>query len=131
MKTLTLNSTRKTEVINVTEALTGLIGDIHSGIALFSVPHTTAALVLCEDDDELRADVARAAQTMFAHLRPFTHNRNNNPNAEAHLFSAVAGTTVLVAVEGGKLSLGTYQNILFIELDGPKQRHIHMKALAG
>jgi secondary thiamine-phosphate synthase enzyme len=129
MKTriFTLQSSAKTEVIPVTEALAVLCADVKDGFALFYMPHTTAALILCEDDAELREDIVKAAEAMFAPLRPFRHIRNNNPNTEAHLFSAIAGTQVMVAIEHGKLDLGTYQNLLFVELDGPKKREIRCK----
>jgi secondary thiamine-phosphate synthase enzyme len=130
VQTVQMMTTAHTQIMNVTEELAAMAVGITSGIALFYTPHTTAALILCEDDEELRDDIARAAETMFAPLRPFKHIRNNNPNAEAHLFSATAGTQIAVAVENGKLDLGTYQNILFVELDGPKQRQIRCKTLS-
>ena len=126
-RTYTLQSSAKTEVIPVTESLAALCADVEDGFALFYTPHTTAALILCEDDAELRDDIVKAAEAMFTPLRPFSHIRNNNPNTEAHLFSAMSGTQVIVAIEHGKLDLGTYQNLLFIELDGPKQREIRCK----
>lgn len=127
IQSYTLQSSAKTEVIAVTEALAALCADVKDGFALFYTPHTTAALILCEDDAELREDIVKAAEAMFAPLRPFRHIRNNNPNAEAHLFSAITGTQVIVAVENGRLDLGTHQNLLFIELDGPKRREIRCK----
>lgn len=122
--TLSIKSTNPVEIMNVTEQIGAIISKVDNGIMLCYTPHTTAALILCEDDDALRNDIVRAATTLFAPLRPFSHIRNNNPNAEAHLFSAVAGTQVMIAIVNGKLDLGMYQNILFIELDGPKTREI-------
>jgi secondary thiamine-phosphate synthase enzyme len=119
-----LNSTAAREVINVTAPLGELVQGVAHGLALFYTPHTTAALLLCEDDAELRQDLLRVAETLFANGRPFAHVRNNNPNAEAHLLSALAGTSLSIAVQNGKLDLGTYRNILFFELDGPKRREI-------
>ncbi len=133
MKTqsLILHTTANSEVISVTESMAALCATIRDGFALFYIPHTTAALIICEDDAELRNDIIKTATTMFAHLRPFKHIRNNNPNTEAHLFSCMAGTHVMVAIENGKLDLGTYQNLLFIELDGPKKREIRCKVWAS
>jgi secondary thiamine-phosphate synthase enzyme len=120
-----IQTSKKTEVLNVTEQLAGLIGDVAQGLVWFSVPHTTAALILCEDDEELRDDLVRVAERLLADLRPFKHIRKNNPNAEAHIISALAGTSVTLAVENGQLHLGRYQNLLFVEMDGPKEREIH------
>jgi secondary thiamine-phosphate synthase enzyme len=100
---------------------------VAGGLALFYVPHTTAALLMCEDDEELRADLVRVARGWLGVCRPFTHIRNNNPNAEAHLLSAFGGHAVAVAIEHGGLDLGIYQNLLLLEMDGPKQREIRCK----
>ncbi|NJM42141.1 MAG: YjbQ family protein [Anaerolineae bacterium] len=91
---------------------------------LCSIPHTTAALLVCEDDDELRADLVKVAQNWLAQLEPFSHKRNNNPNAAAHVLSAFGGFQILVPVVAGKVVLGTYQNVLLLEMDGPKRREV-------
>jgi thiamine phosphate synthase YjbQ (UPF0047 family) len=57
------------------------------------------------------------------------HIRNNNPNTEAHVLSAFAGTGVTVAIEKGEPDLGTYQNILLLEMDGPKKREVRCKIM--
>lgn len=126
-----IDTTRKTEAVNVTAQLHELIGDAQEGLAYFYIPHTTAALILCEDDDELRADVERAAERWLADVRPFIHIRNNNPNSEAHILSAFGGAGVTLAIEGGKLDLGTYQNVLLLEMDGPKRRELRCKVVRG
>lgn len=131
MKSISVQSSRKTEVINVTDQLAALIGDVADGLAFFSTPHTTAALILCEDDDELRDDIVKAAENLYTGIRPFKHARNSNPNAEAHLLSAMMGTGVVVGITAGKLDLGMYQNVLFVELDGPKRREIRCRVIAG
>ena len=129
MHSITVQTTSRTEAINVTERLSVLLDGIQNGLAFFSVPHTTAALVICEDDDELRDDLVKVAENLFAAQRPFQHIKKNNPNAEAHIFTALAGTSLVLAVEGGALALGIYQNILLIELDGPKSREIRCKII--
>lgn len=125
ISTQVISTQHKTQVIDVTEQCDSMIGDIQYGIALFSVPHTTAALIICEDDEELRTDIVRVAENWLAGMRPFQHIKKNNPNAEAHILSAFAGTSLSVAIEDGKLLLGTYQNILLLEMDGPKNRNLH------
>jgi secondary thiamine-phosphate synthase enzyme len=127
----TVETHAKTEVLDVTQACLGLLPDVADGIALFYVPHTTAALLLCEDDAELRQDIVRVAETWLAGSRPFSHIRKNNPNAEAHILSAFGGSQVLVAIVDGRADLGTYQNLLLLEMDGPKTREIRCQVIAG
>ena len=127
---LTVQTNQKTEVLDLTDQLQTLVESVQSGIALFSVPHTTAALILSEDDAELREDIVKVATDWLADLRPFKHIRKNNPNTEAHILSATMGTSVMLAVETGKLNLGTYQRILLVELDGAKERQVHAKVIS-
>ena len=111
-----------------------------SGLALLEGVHLVEAchqhrgppeqLIINEDDAELRVDIANTAAHLLDDLEPFTHARKGNPNAAAHIFSALAGASLTLAVEGGRLALGTYQNVLLIELDGPKTRELTVQLWA-
>jgi secondary thiamine-phosphate synthase enzyme len=118
-------------VVNVTQALRDMVAGAPDGLALFFIPHTTAALLVCEDDEELRSDLVRVARNWLANCRPFTHRRQGNPNTEAHLLSAFGGTQLAFVIQDGQLQLGTYQNILLLELDGPKRREIRCSTVAA
>ncbi len=128
MISLAVQSQQKEQVLNVTEEVRQAIegSRITCGFAIVSIPHTTAALFLSEDDPELRDDLLKAARALLSDLRPFTHRRNNNPNAEAHIMSSLLGSRLLIPIEERKVRLGTYQNIFFLELDGPKKRMIQI-----
>jgi secondary thiamine-phosphate synthase enzyme len=102
-----------------------------AGMLLVSVPHTTCALVLSEVDDELLRDLRRVVRDLLAPFEPFEHTRNNNPNARAHITSSVFGAGVLLPIRGGSVVLGTYQRLVFIELDGPKRRTVHLDISAA
>ena len=101
-----------------------MIGDAQHGIAAFSLLHTSAAIIICEDEPDLRDDIVRVAENWLAQHRPFRHGRFGAPNAEAHITSALAGTTLAIPIAKGKLLLGTWQSILLLELDGPRQRKL-------
>jgi thiamine phosphate synthase YjbQ (UPF0047 family) len=73
-------------------------------------------------------DLERCAVDLLRPLEPFQHNKNNNPNAAAHLFSSLMGTQLLLPFEG-RVVLGTYQRIVFLELDGPRTRRVQLKHL--
>jgi secondary thiamine-phosphate synthase enzyme len=114
------------QVLNVTEAACGLLPADVSGLAFFHFPHTTTTLLLSEDDEELRADLLQIAARWLKDCGPFRHIRKNNPNTEAHVLSAFGGHGVSVPVREGKMMLGTYQNLLLLELDGPKERELRL-----
>ena len=128
---LRIASTQPREILDLTVQVAGLVRELQDGIVMVSVPHTTVALFLSELDDELAADYVKIADKLFSGARPFSHVRNNNPNTEAHVMSAMLGTSITLSLSGGKLALGTYQRVVFFELDGPKQRTVRITHLKG
>jgi secondary thiamine-phosphate synthase enzyme len=111
--------------------LKNLVEGVSEGLALFYIPHTTASLLINEDDPELRQDFVKIVENWLEEYKPFAHIKNNNPNTEAHVYSAFGGSRLLVAIINGELDLGKYQNILLLEMDGPKQREIRCKFIIG
>jgi secondary thiamine-phosphate synthase enzyme len=125
---LAITSTSAIQALDVTDLVqTNALAD-GDGFLWASCPHTTAALLLCESDPEMLRDLERTAADLLGPLQPFQHNKNNNPNAAAHLFSSLMGTQLLLPFEG-KVLLGTYQRIIFLELDGPRARRVQLKHL--
>jgi len=95
------------------------------GFCLVYTPHTTAALVIAESEGDLMHDYARMAARLLGPSGPFRHCGHGIPNAEAHLFGALCGCSVLATItEDGRLRLGTFQRIILIECDGPRQRKV-------
>jgi secondary thiamine-phosphate synthase enzyme len=99
-----------------------------SGALLVSVPHTTAAVTVGETwDDDVTTDVERALAEWVPDVR-FDHGEGNSP---AHFLSEAIGVSCLVPLEDGKPVLGRWQGIVLIELDGPRERTVQVRALAG
>ncbi|MCY3914925.1 MAG: secondary thiamine-phosphate synthase enzyme YjbQ [Chloroflexi bacterium] len=119
-----IDTDRKTQAVDVSAICQSMIAETRNGIAIFTLMHTTAALVVCEDEPNLRDDLVRVAEHWLADLRPFKHGRYGAPNAEAHITSALAGTSLTLPIVDGKLLLGSWQSILLLELDGPRRRKL-------
>ena len=122
MRRIEVRTERAVQALDVTDAIT-----THrwpDGWLILSAPHTTAALILGENDPEMLEDYEKVAAGLPAPFEPFKHHRNDNPNAAAHVISSLAGTQLILSVEAGQVVLGTWQRIIFIELDGPKTRTI-------
>ena len=120
----TVSTDRKTQLLNISENCQAAIGSAQNGVAVLSVMHTTAALLVCEDEPDLRDDIVRVAQQWLAGFRPFRHGRHSAPNAEAHITSAFTGASLTIPIIDGKLLLGAWQGILLLELDGPRRRRV-------
>ena len=132
MQTLTVQSRQREQMIDVTEQvaeavrLDGLGG---SGMALISVPHTTAAVTINENADP---DVVHDILAKLAQLAPQqeSYYRHGEGNSAAHVKSSLLGASLLVAVEAGRPVLGTWQGIYFCEFDGPRTRKLHVQMMA-
>lgn len=122
MNEFVVDTTRRVEAIDVTDRIP-LAAD--ASFVWVAIPHTTAALIVCEADEDMLADIERVAAELPAPLAPFRHARGGNANAAAHLVSALAGTQLIVALDDeGGLSLGRWQRLVLLELDGPKRRRV-------
>lgn len=102
--------------------------DVDAGVLLVSVPHTTAAVTIGENyDPDVSTDLERAFAQWVPDVK-FDHDEGNSP---AHLLSEAIGTSRLVPLEGGRPKLGRWQGIFLIELDGPRERTVEVRALAA
>lgn len=125
MSFIEVRTTSPYAAVDVTDLITAA-GPHPDGLLWVSVPHTTAGLVLCEGDDKMLRDIERLGSSLLSPLEPFSHDKNDNPNGAAHLMSAMLGSQVIVPVVDGRLAMGTYQRLIFVELDGPRQRRVEL-----
>jgi len=129
MKRIQIDSERSVQALDVTDLISAEAWP--DGWLILSVPHTTAALIIGENDPEMLEDYEKVAVGIPAPFEPFKHHRNDNPNAAAHIISSFAGTQLTIPVEDGQLVLGKWQRVIFIELDGPKTRTIMCGSIAA
>jgi len=96
------------------------------GALLVSLPHTTAAVTIGEAwDPDVTGDIERALDAWVPNVR-FDHGEGNSA---AHFLSEAIGVSCLVPCEEGRLSLGRWQGIFLIELDGPRERTVRVAGL--
>ncbi|MBD3220139.1 YjbQ family protein [bacterium] len=130
MHRFSLQTTRRSEMINITadiEAAARAVG-VQNGSVLVWVPHTTAAVTINEGaDPDVPEDMLRRLGTMV----PWRDldDLHGEGNSAAHLKSSLVGCSQVVAIQDGKVRLGTWQVVWFCEFDGPRQRKVEVTAL--
>ncbi len=96
-----------------------------SGICTLFLPHTTAGLLISENRDPyLAVDLTKAVHMLTGDERGY-HNLEGN--FAAHLASMLAGVSLTVPVEDGRLVLGSWQSIYLMEFDGSRKRKVRVK----
>ena len=115
-------STPKEDFYNVTpqvrEAITK--SGITNGIAVVFCPHTTAGFTINENaDPDVIHDLLLGLDKAFPDRKEFRHGEGNSA---AHLKASTVGTSETIAINAGKLMLGTWQGVYFCEFDPPRNR---------
>ena len=131
MKTFTVKTSQRTEILDITHQIQKAVTDskVRNGICCVFVPHTTAAVTINENADP---DVPRDILMKLGKVIPFDDNyRHTEGNSDAHIKTSLVGSSETIIVEDGKLVLGTWQSVFFCEFDGPRNRRFLVKVIEG
>jgi secondary thiamine-phosphate synthase enzyme len=126
MMEIAITSHSKTELIDITSKIDDAIQaqGMREGLCLLYVPHTTAAVTINESaDPHVRADILMILNQIVPWEAGYRHREGNSP---AHVKASLVGASQVVAVEAGRMILGTWQGIFFCEFDGPRKRKLNI-----
>lgn len=132
METLKVSTQRRNQMVDVTAEVQRVVREqgLQDGIVICYVPHTTAGVTIQENADP---DVVHDVLWKLCQLVPKDEPayRHGEGNSDSHLKSSLMGVSATVFVQDGQLVLGTWQGIYFCEFDGPRQRKMLVKCVAG
>jgi len=154
MRALTVKTSCKREIVDLTGQLEAIIPDGGEGVLHLSVAHTTAAVTTADLDPGTDLDMLDAFEAMVPKFRrpdplasgvgiptgtptvpsgnasglPYRHPHDPS-HVEDHILSSLIGTSVCIPFKEGKLVLGTWQRVVLIEFDGPQERSLYTHAL--
>lgn len=113
----------RVELVDITEHIERALREsgLRRGVLHIYVPHTTAALLVNENESGLLSDLSREVRKLVDWQAEYSHNRIDN-NAPAHLSAALLGPSLSLPVADSRLLIGTWQSIFFVEFDGPRNR---------
>lgn len=127
---LKIETSKRTELMDITPEIQEevRVSGIQEGICIISTRHTTAGIIINENESGLREDILNLLERLVPSGAGYRHDRIDN-NADAHLKSVLLGTSETLPVVQGKLELGTWQSIFFAEMDGPRHRTVNLTIL--
>ncbi|MFN3477541.1 MAG: secondary thiamine-phosphate synthase enzyme YjbQ [Candidatus Methylomirabilales bacterium] len=129
MQEFSIKSHRKYQMIDITAKVQEIVKGtrIEEGICCVYVPHATAAITINENADP---NVCEDFLDALAKLIPegiWRHDRIDR-NGAAHIKAALVGPSEAIPVKDGRLLLGTWQAIMLVEFDGPRERRVIVEA---
>jgi len=102
---------------------------VDEGVCHLFVPHTTAGLVINENDDpDVGRDLLEKLEALVPSDAPYHHYEGN---AHAHIKSSLVGQSAAAPVTAGRLALGRWQAVFFAEFDGPRERELLVTVVAA
>lgn len=126
MRTFTVSSRQKDQVVDITDTIEGYLREEKNadGLCSLFVAHTTCALTTADLDPGTDLDLLNALRHLLPGLSyRHPHDPSHTPD---HLLSTIIGPSLVVPYAGHRLMLGTWQRVILVELDGPRQRTMHM-----
>jgi secondary thiamine-phosphate synthase enzyme len=130
VREVTLKTSRRTQVLDITEQVQAALEHVHGAAVLVYVPHTTAGVTINEHADPAVArDFERALERIVGDDWGWEHVEAGEENAPSHVRALLAGPQVVIPLRDGQLALGTWQGIFFCEFDGPRTRQVYVTPL--
>lgn len=119
------------EVVDLTDRIESLIrhAKVQEGLCSLFITHTTAALTTGEIGEGTEKDLLQVVEQMIPPIR-FRHAHDPS-HAWSHMASSILGPSLSIPISAGKLVLGTWQSVMLVELDGPRERTIHVTLLGS
>ena len=131
-KELWFNTKKPREFINITGEVEALLREsgIQEGLCLVNAMHITASVFVNDDESGLHHDFDVWLEKLAPHEPvSFYHHNTGEINADAHLKRQIMGREVVVAVTGGKLHLGPWEQIFYGEFDGQRRKRVLIKII--
>ena len=128
---ISISTNKKLQIVDITRDVIEIVenGKVKDGTVTIFNPHVTCAVCINEHDPELWEDLLEAYQRLVPLKGNYHHNAkyggmSGEQNAHAHILNTLIGQSVSLPVKSGDLVLGTWQSVLFVELDGSRGRKL-------
>ncbi len=124
-KEFRVSTSRRFEVVPIMHLAEEALKEsgIKNGILHAFLPHATAALITNEYEPRVARDYLKWLRTYVPPEADWEHNMIDN-NAHAHIASALIGSSRTYPVINGRIVRGTWQELMLLELDGPRNRRV-------
>lgn len=132
-KELWFNTPTRRAFVNITPQVESALAEsgIREGLALVNAMHISASVFINDDEPGLHRDYETWLEKMAPHepIEQYRHNDTGEDNADAHIKRQIMGREVVVAVTGGRLDFGPWEQIFYGEFDGMRKKRVLVKII--
>jgi secondary thiamine-phosphate synthase enzyme len=119
--------------VNITPEVNSCLREsgVREGLVLVNAMHITASVFINDDESGLHRDYEKWLERLAPHepVSSYDHNRTGEDNADAHMKRQIMGREVVVAISGGKLDFGPWEQIFYGEFDGRRRKRVLVKLI--
>jgi secondary thiamine-phosphate synthase enzyme len=130
---LTMHVPGRRGFVNLTPEVERVVREsgVKEGLVLVNAMHITASVFINDDEHGLHHDYEAWLEKLAPHAptSQYRHNETGEDNADAHLKRQVMGREVVVAITGGKLDFGPWEQIFYGEFDGRRNKRVLVKVI--
>jgi len=134
-KRLELNTQAENDVVDITERVQQAVKEsgFDAGVATIFVPGSTAAVTTMEYEPGLVDDIPKMLERVAPQDIAYAHQKTwHDGNGRSHVKASLVGPSLSVPFVSGRLTLGTWQQIVFLELDiRPRKREVVVQIVGG
>jgi secondary thiamine-phosphate synthase enzyme len=126
-----ISSSRDKQVLDITDRVEQFISEagVRDGLCNVYVRHTTAAITTGEAIEGTDEDLMETLERMIPEIR-FRHAHDPS-HAPDHMIGSIVGPGLSLPVRSGRLMLGTWQRVLLVECNGPRDRQVVVTLIGG
>ncbi|WP_297504665.1 secondary thiamine-phosphate synthase enzyme YjbQ [Ferrovum sp.] len=132
-KEIWFNVQTRRAFVNITSEVEKCLSDsgVREGLVLVNAMHISASVFVNDDEPGLHHDFEQFLERLAPHepITQYRHNDTGEDNADAHIKRQIMGREVVVAVTGGKLDFGPWEQIFYGEFDGGRRKRVLIKII--
>lgn len=129
---LWFNTRKRQELVNITPQVEEAVkkSGIKDGLCLVNAMHITSSVFINDDEGGLHQDFSQWLEKLAPYGKDkYKHNLTGEDNADSHLKRTIMGREVVVAITGGKLDFGPWEQIFYGEFDGKRKKRVLIKII--
>jgi secondary thiamine-phosphate synthase enzyme len=128
---LWFNTRKQRDLLNITEQIEEIVArsGVKEGFCLVSAMHITASIWVNDHEPGLWEDFWEMIERLAPERSDYRHHDTGEDNGDAHLKRTLVGHQALLPVTDGKLDLGPWEQVFYVEFDGQRRKRVVVKVL--